>query len=107
MSSPVIYVPSLADVPATALAQVYVFDNGLKGNGPFGFQADVFGDPPGSDAYTPLRNINTVIWLDSAKARELKSVAEIMAARDAGEITIAQPNVVVNMPFVVWEGGKR
>lgn len=107
MSSPVIYVPSLADVPATALAQVYVFDNGLKGNGPFGFQADVFGDPPGSDAYTPLRNINTVTWLDSAKARELKSVAEIMAARDAGEITIAQPNVVVNMPFVVWEGGKR
>ncbi len=107
MSSPVIYVPSLAEVPASALAQVYVFDNGLKGRGPFGFQADVFDNPPGSPGYTPLRNVNVVTWTDPARARELKSAAEIMAARDAGEVTIAQPGVVVNMPFVVWEGGKR
>lgn len=107
MSSPVLYVPSLADVPVSALAQVYVFDNGLKGNGPFGFQADVFGDPPGTAGYSPLRNVNAVTWVDPTKARELKSVAEIMAAQDAGEVTIAQPGVVVNMPFAVWEGGKR
>ncbi len=107
MSSPVLYVPSLANVPADALAQVYVFDNGIKGNGPFGFQADVFDNPPGAAGYTPLRNVNVVTWADPARARELKSVAEIMAARDAGEVTIAQPGVVVNMPFVVWEGGKR
>jgi hypothetical protein len=30
-----------------------------------------------------------------------------MAAKDAGEVTIEQPGVVVNMPFVVWDGGKR
>lgn len=107
MSSPVLYVPSLANVPADALAQVYVFENGIKGNGPFGFQADVFDNPPGAAGYTPLRNVNVVTWADPARARELKSVAEIMAARDAGEVTIAQPGVVVNMPFVVWEGGKR
>lgn len=107
MSSPVIYVPSLANVPADALAQVYVFDNGLKGMGPFGFQADVFDNPPGTAGYTPLRNVNVVTWADPAAARELKSVAEILAARDAGQVTIAQPGVVVNMPFVVWEGGKR
>lgn len=107
MSSPVIYVPSLARVPADALAQVYVFDNGLKGMGPFGFQGDVFDNPPGTAGYTPLRNVNVVTWADPAAARELKSVAEITAARDAGQVTIAQPGVVVNMPFVVWEGGKR
>lgn len=107
MSSPVITVPSLANVPADALAQVYVFDNGLKGMGPFGFQADVFDNPPGAAGYTPLRNVNVVTWADPARARELKSVAEITTARDAGEVTIAQPGVVVNMPFVVWEGGKR
>jgi hypothetical protein len=107
MKSPVIYVPSLAKMPADALAQVYVFTNGLAGKGPFGFQADVFGTPPGTDGYSPLRNINAVTWTDPAKARELKSVAEVMAAKDAGEVTIAQPGVVVNMPFVVWDGGKR
>jgi len=107
MKSPVILVPSLAKAPAEALAQVYVFTNGLAGKGPFGFQADVFDNPPGTGGYSPLRNVNAVTWADPAKARELKSVADIMAARDAGEVTIAQPGVVVNMPFVVWEGGKR
>ena len=107
MKSPVLLVPSLAKMPADALAQVYVFTNGLAGKGPFGFQADVFGDPPGTDGYSPLRNINAVTWADPATARELKSVAEVMAAKDAGEVTIEQPGVVVNMPFVVWDGGKR
>ena len=107
MKSPVLLVPSLAKVPADALAQVYVFTNGVVGKGPFGFQSDVFPNPPGSDGYSPLRNINAVTWADPAVARELKSVAEVMAAKDAGEVTIEQPGVVVNMPFVVWDGGKR
>lgn len=107
MTSPVLHVPSLADVPAEALADVYVFDNGLEGMGPFGFQADVFDNPPGMPDYSPLRRINVVTWIDSAKARLLTSEAEIMSAKDAGEVTIAQPGVVVNMPFVVWDGGKR
>jgi hypothetical protein len=48
-----------------------------------------------------------VKWADAAKARELKSAAEVLAAQKAGEVTITQPGVVVNMPFVVWDGGKR
>jgi hypothetical protein len=107
MSSPVLYVPSLAESPESALAEVYVFDNGLKGMGPLGFQADVFDNPPGAPGYSPLRRINVVTWGDPAQARELKSAADILAAKDAGEVTISQPGVVVNMPFVVWEDGKR
>ena len=107
MTSPVLYVPALAKTPDEALANVYVFDNGLEGMGPFGFQADVFDNPPGTDGYSPLRRINVVTWIDPAKARMFTSVAEILSAVDAGEVTIAQPGVVVNMPFVVWEGGQR
>jgi hypothetical protein len=107
MNSPVLEVPGLADVPDSALANVYVFENGLKGMGPLGFQADVFDNPPGSDGYSPLRRLNVVTWADASKAREVKSAAEILEAVNAGELTIAQPGVVVNMPFVVWDGGKR
>ncbi len=107
MQSPVMYVPSLANVPAESLADVYVFTNGVEGKGPFGFQSDVFPNPPGTDGYTPLRRLNVVTWVDASKARLLKSVAEVMAAKDAGEITIELPGVVINMPFVVWDGGKR
>lgn len=107
MASPVLHVPSLANVPAESLADVYVFDNGLEGMGPFGFQADVFDNPPGTTGYSPLRRINVVTWSDSANARLLTSEAEILSAQNAGEVTIAQPGVVVNMPFVVWDGGQR
>jgi len=107
MSSPVLYVPSLAQTPAELLANVYVFDNGLEGSGPLGFQEDVFDNPPGTDGYTPLRRLNVVTWADPAKARLLTSLADIQAAEAAGEVTIAQPGVVINMPFVVWDGGKR
>ncbi len=107
MSSPVLLVPGLADSPEAALAEVYVFSNGLEGMGPLGFQMDVFDNPPGSEGYSPLRRLNVVTWSEPAKARLLKSSNEVMVARDAGEVSIEQPGVVVNMPFVVWDGGKR
>lgn len=107
MNSPVLEVPGLADVPDSALANVYVFDNGLKGMGPLGFQADVFDYPPNSEGYSPLRRLNVVTWADPSKARELKSVSEIADAEKAGDLSVAQPGIVVNMPFVVWDGGKR
>ena len=107
MKSPVILVPSLANVPDGSLANVYVFTNGITGSGPFGFQPDVFDNPPGTDGYSPLRRLNVVTWADETKARELKSVAEVLSAKEAGELTIEQPGVVINMPFVVWDGGKR
>ena len=107
MKSPVILVPSLANVPDESLANVYVFTNGLKGSGPFGFQADVFDNPPGANGYTPLRRLNLITWTDETKARELPSAADVLAAETAGELTIEQPGVVINMPFVVWDGGKR
>lgn len=107
MNSPVVLVPSLATVPAEALANVYVFTNGVAGSGPFGFQADVFDNPPGTDGYTPLRRLNAVTWTDETKARELTSAADVLAAESAGELTIEQPGVIINMPFVVWDGGQR
>jgi len=107
MKSPVILVPSLANVPDESLANVYVFTNGLAGSGPFGFQPDVFDNPPGSDGYSPLRRLNVIAWADETQARELKSAAEVLDAETAGELTIEQPGVVINMPFVVWDGGKR
>ena len=107
MESPVILVPSLANVPDEALANVYVFTNGLTGSGPFGFQADVFDNPPGTDGYSPLRRLNVVTWVDETKARELTFAADVLAAEADGELTIEQPGVVINMPFVVWDGGQR
>lgn len=111
MDSPVLLVPSLADVPRSALANVYVFTNGVTPEGtmggPMGFQPDVFDSAPGEPDYSPLRAVNLVTWQDDAAPRVLTSVEEVTAAEAAGELTIARPGVVVNMPFLTWPGGHR
>lgn len=107
MNSPVLVVPALADVPESATAPVYVFTNGPTGMGPLGFQPDVFPYPPADAAYTPLRTIHLVTWVDPGQARELKSAAEVQEAEQKGTVTIEQPGVVVNMPFVTWPEGSR
>jgi len=108
MKSPVLLVPSLAEAPDSMLAHVYVFENGVKGTGPLGFQPDVFDAPPKiSDKYTPLRRLITVRWNDSATPRELKAAAEIAAAQEQGELTTIPTKVVINRPFLTWYGGQR
>jgi len=101
MNSPTLYVPSLAKVPVEALANVYSFKNGVDG------QVSVFDNPPNTDGYTPLRQVNMVIWAEGKTPRVLKSVDEIMTAKDAGELVVKATGVVVNMPFITWDGGER
>lgn len=107
MSSLVLIVPSLAQAPESMLANVYVFTNGIKGEGPLGFQADVFDNPPGTDGYRPLRALVKVTWKDEKSARILKSAAEVKEAQSKGEITTERPGVVINMPMLTWPSGRR
>ncbi len=107
MGSPVLVVPSLAQAPKATLSNVYVFTNGIRGEGPFRFQPDVFDNPPGTAGYSPLRALNLVTWKEEQLARKLKSAAEVEGAMEKGEVTIKQPGVVVNMPMLTWPGGRR
>ncbi len=107
MGPDVLYVPSLSEIPAELLGKVYVFTNGVADMGPLGFQPDVFDSVPGDEAYTPLRSIQLVTWAEDVEATMLMSEQEILDAEAAGQLTIAVPGVVVNMPILVWPEGQR
>ena len=107
MGSPVIHVPALSEVPASALGAVYVFTNGVRGDGPMGFQPDIFDSVPGDAGYTPLRALHLVTWKPNTTARELRSKDELETARARDELTTAPDGVVINMPLVSWPGGNR
>ena len=110
MGSPVLLVPSLANAPQDMLARVYVFSNGLKPEGPMGplgFQPDVFDHPPGSDGYTPLRNVVLATWSNPDAARLLTSAADVEAAARSAELALEEPGIVVNMPMLTWPDGQR
>ncbi len=107
MGPQVILVPSLAQAPQSVLATVYVFTNGFKGDGPFGYQRDVFDSVPGDPGYSPLRAIHVAVWQEGPTARELRSAEEVEAAATKGELTVTRSGAVVNMPILAWPGGSR
>lgn len=107
MNSPVIHVPSLAQAPATMLANLYIVANGKTGLGTRGFQPDVLDNPPRSHGYSPLRAVWVVTWVDPTVSRELTSVAQLLAAQRAGEVRVEKTNIVINTPLLSWPKGKR
>lgn len=107
MGSPVFLVTNLNQTSPSMLGDVYVFKNCVKGEGPFGFQPDVFSSVPGEKEYTPLRALKLVTWKEGATTRELRSVEEIKVADTKGELTVSSTGIVVNMPIVKWPGGQR
>lgn len=107
MGPQVVHLPKLAKTPDSLLADIYVFKNGIEGHGPFGFQPDIFGSPPGDPGCSPLRAIHLVRWNEKAEPKELKTVDALMKAQANGELTIEEPGIVVNMPVLVWPGGHR
>ena len=99
--------PLLANTPEAALSKTFMFTNGVTGDGVHGFQGEVFTSTPGQpDTYSALTSHVHVTWSDSASPRTLDSEEMIMAAADAGEVTLAEVPVVLNMPQIVWPDGQ-
>lgn len=99
--------PFLGNAPDTALSTTYMFTNGVEGDGIHGFQNQVFtSTPEQADAYSALAAQMHVTWADSAAPRILDSEAAIMEAAGAGEVSLDDIGVVINMPHIVWPGGQ-
>jgi hypothetical protein len=99
------FAPFLAETPENATGKGYIFENGVEGEGPLGFQLPVINARPGQEGYSPLLQINRVTWNEGAQATELRSEQDIIAASDAGQLSIEATDIIVNHPAVQWEGG--
>ena len=59
----VVYVNKTAPtLKSGSSSDLYVFTNGIKGNGPMGYQASIASTNAGDEAYSPLWRIQTVTW---------------------------------------------
>jgi hypothetical protein len=99
------FAPLLAMTPEEARGQAYVFENGIEGEGPLGFQLPVINARPGQEGYSPLLQMNLVRWNEGGQPTELRSEQDIIAASNAGQLTITETGVIVNHPAVQWQGG--
>lgn len=109
---PTKYVSDLSKMSADPLSNVYVFTNGIPGDGPyiggpFMYQIDVFDSIPGDADHTQFKIPSLVTWNEDSEPRILTSVEEIMKAKENGELSITKSELVVNMPMVTWYDGEK
>ncbi|HYL66346.1 MAG TPA: hypothetical protein VEU72_04270 [Nitrosopumilaceae archaeon] len=97
--------PILSNLPKESLGKVYLFDNGIMGNGINGFQNDVFSSTPAQDQYTPLRSVIHVIW-NTNNTEILDSEQKILDANMTGKVKLSNIGVIINMPQIMWPGGQ-
>ncbi len=94
-----VFVPKIAGLAAAGLVgDAFLFTNGADD------QPTVLSNEPGRDDDTPAWRINEVTWESSPTL--LESAADVRAAADAGDLTIATDDVVANMPVVRWSSGE-
>jgi len=101
------HAPVIANVPENTLQKLFVFKNGIKGDGIYGFQNDVFSSTPAQESkYSALNSIIEVTWKIGQKEIEFKSAADIIAAEEGGRVEFNETGIVLNTPQIVWPDGQ-
>ncbi|MBT8242662.1 MAG: hypothetical protein HKP34_02990 [Nitrosopumilus sp.] len=99
--------PVIANVPENALQKLFIFKNGVKGDGIYGFQNEVFSSTPSQESkYSALNSVIEVTWKVGQKEIEFKSAEEIIAAEEGGRIKFNETGIVLNTPQIMWPDGQ-
>ena len=94
------FIPMLTSNPNHYLQQGYDFFNGIRGEGPFGFQLTVGSALPGDSDYSSLIDLTFVNWTGGFKAKILKSTQEIVHAQQNGEVRVKTSGIIINNPAI-------
>lgn len=100
------FTPKLRWAPVSSYDTVYSFTNGVKGDGIYGFQGEVFTNTPSQTEYSPLKSVSLVSWKTGQKAQVLYSADEVQKELRAGRIEIKDGNTILNAPQIAWPGGQ-
>ena len=99
--------PAIANVPEDALQQLFIFKNGIKGDGIYGFQDEVFSSTPSQESeYSALNSVIEVTWKVGQKETIFESAADVIAAEEGGRVEFNERNIVLNTPQIVWPDGQ-
>src|SRR5579872_3775435 len=97
--------PVLAHVPSISYGNIFVFTNGITGNGTHGYQNDVLSSTPSDKQYSPLSKVIEVSWDVGRGPFILNSTKAILDANMTGKIKLTVTDTIMNTPEVIWDGG--
>ncbi|KAF6245904.1 hypothetical protein [Nitrosopumilus sp. b2] len=99
--------PALADVPEDTLQKIFIFKNGVKGDGFYGFQDEVFSSTPQQESeYSALSSVIEVTWKTGQKEIVFESADAVIAAKEGGRIEFKETGIVLNTPQIIWPDGQ-
>ncbi len=98
---------SIANVPENSLQKLFIFKNGIKGDGIYGFQDEIFSSTPSQESeYSALTSVIEVTWKIGQKQILFESVADVISAEESGRIEFNDTGIVLNTPQIVWPDGQ-
>ncbi|KAF6248091.1 hypothetical protein C6990_01235 [Nitrosopumilus sp. b3] len=99
--------PVIADVPKDTLQKIFIFKNGVKGDGIYGFQDEVFSSTPSQESeYSALNSVIEVTWKKGQKEIVFESATDIIDAQEKGRIEFNETGIVLNSPQITWPDGQ-
>jgi len=97
----------IANIPEKSLQKLFIFKNGIRDDGIYGFQNEVFSNTPLQESeYSALRSIIEVSWKIGQKPTILESVADVIAAEKGGRVEFKETGIVLNTPQIIWPDGQ-
>ena len=100
------YSPLLATTPDGYVSTSYFIENGpITDKFPNG-EYTVFTNTPAQEDYTALVADIHVTWADGVDPRLLTSEAEILSAVEAGDVTLGDDSIILNVPQIIWPEGQ-
>ena len=97
--------PVLAHVPSTSFGNMFVFTNGITGNGTRGYQDDVLSFTSSNKQYSPLSKVVEASWNVGRGPFILNSTQAILDANMTGKIKLTVTDTILNTPQIVWDDG--
>ncbi|MGI0017481.1 MAG: DUF7482 domain-containing protein, partial [Nitrosotalea sp.] len=95
----------LAHAPITSFGDIFIFTNGITGNGTQGYQDDVLSFAPSDKQYSPLSKVINVSWNIGRGPFILNSTQAILDANMTGKIKLTVTDTILNTPEIIWDGG--
>jgi len=99
--------PAIKKISEDALQTIFVFKNGVNGDGIYGHQKEIFSSTPSQELkYSALNSVIEVTWKKGQNATILESYEDVINAEKNGRIEFNKTGIVINTPQIIWPDGQ-
>ena len=99
--------PPLANTSEEALQKIFVFTNGVQGEGIYGYQEEIFSSTPSQKSeYSALGSVIEVTWKKGQNMIRLESIDDVIKAHESERIEFNETGIILNTPQIVWPDGQ-